>query len=65
MDRENTKKTIKMSNDFPVNNMVEDFIFSIKHDRDPSVSGTDGLQVIELIEKCYQVRKALPLEWLK
>jgi len=63
--RKKTKKTIKMSNDLPVIDMVEDFIFSIKHDRKPLVSGKDGLQVIELIEKCYQVRKPLPLEWLK
>lgn len=59
------KKTSRVAKEFPVGDMINDFILSIEHDRKPLVSGEDGLKVIELIEKCYHSRKSLPLKWLK
>jgi len=60
-----TKKMSKIAKEFPVTDMIDDFILSIEDDRKPLVSGEDGLKVIELIERCYHSRRALPLEWLK
>lgn len=57
-------KTIKIKKGKPVKDMLYNFIYSIQNDQRVLVSGEDGLRAIQLIEKCYNSSKLLPLEWL-
>lgn len=59
-----SSKTIKVKKGNPVKDMLYSFIYSIQDDQRVLVSGEDGLRVIQLIERCYNSRKVLPLEWL-
>jgi predicted dehydrogenase len=58
------KKLIKIKRELPTLDLLFDFESAVRYDKDPLVSGEDGLKVIKLIERCYRSRKLLPLEWL-
>lgn len=57
-------KTIKVKKGNPVKDMLSNFVYSIQNDQRPLVIGEDALSAIQLIERCYNSRKVLPLEWL-
>jgi len=59
-----SSKTIKIKKGNSVKDMLYNFIYSIQNDQRLLVGGEDGLRVIQLIERCYNSRKVLPLEWL-
>lgn len=61
-----TIKTAKRKFNFvdAVKSMLEDFCTAIHENKDPKVSGQDGVKVIELIEECYQDRKRIDMPWL-
>lgn len=55
---------IKIKREFPMLDLLFDFVSAVQYSENPLASGEDGLKVIELIEKCYRSRKLLPFEWL-
>lgn len=48
----------------PMRSLISDFIHAIQHDHEPFIPAQDTLNVIQLIERCYQTREKLSLEWL-
>jgi predicted dehydrogenase len=61
---ERGKKEIRIKKEFPLLDLLSDFVSAIQYDRRPVASGEDGLMVMQLIERCYRTRKLLPLDWL-
>jgi predicted dehydrogenase len=58
------KKLIKIKREFPMLDLLSDFVSAVQYNENSLASGEDGLKVIELIEKCYRSRKLLPFKWL-
>ena len=61
---ETRKKLIKIKKEFPILDLLSDFVSAVRYDDYPLASGEDGLKVIQVIERCYSARRLLPLGWL-
>jgi predicted dehydrogenase len=45
---------VKTENNNPFRDQVIHFIDCIENDRQPLITGTDGMKVMEVVEKCYE-----------
>ena len=61
----NLKGRIRLKRERAVKDLLTDFADSIAHHRKPLVSGNEAFKVIQCIERCYQSRRLVPVEWLQ
>lgn len=64
--RQKTNRATKKSFTFvdAVKSMLHDFCIAIRDDSAPMIKGTEGIKVLELIQKCYENKKLIEMSWL-